>query len=154
MSLGFNVRVDEIITLLAVLFSITLAVVFIRVYGTKSVRTHQALTRLIILNTIFDALAITIWAVFPAVQWSIYRLGFTIVGTEAAIAAAAFAATLFGLHKKQKWAPFLAIAITSAQRAFATYVFFPSPAIAITLAWSLIIIYFAYKDTKIPNQNP
>jgi hypothetical protein len=54
------------------------------------------------------------------------------VGPEAALAAALFALTLFGLSKKQKWAPILAIVITVTQRVFATYVFFPSPAIAIT----------------------
>jgi hypothetical protein len=115
---------------------------------------HKILTRLIALNIVLDIIAIVIWAAFPAIQWSIYRLGFSIVGPEAALAAALFALTLFGLSKKQKWAPILAIAITVTQRVFATYVFFPSPAIAITLIWSLVIIYFAYKDIKTPNEHP
>lgn len=114
---------------------------------------HKILTGLIGLNIVFDLAAVAIWAAFPAIQWSIYRLGFIIVGAEAIIAATLFALTLFGLLKKQKWAPILAIAITVAQRVFATYVFFPSPAIAITLVWSLIIIYFAYIATK-TNQYP
>jgi len=109
---------------------------------------HKILTRLIALSIVFDIIAVAIWAVFPAVQWSIYRLGFFIVGAEAALAAALFALTLFGLRKKQKWAPVLAIAITVTQRVFGTYVFFPSPAIAATLIWSLIIVYFAYKTLK------
>ena len=112
---------------------------------------HRILASLVALNIIFDILAIAIWAIFPAIQWSIYRLGFLIVGTEAALAAALFAFALFGLRRKQKWAPILAIVITLAQRIFATYVFFPSPAIVITLIWSLIIIYFAYKEIKNPN---
>jgi hypothetical protein len=115
---------------------------------------HKILTRLIALNIVLDIIAIAIWAAFPAIQWSIYRLGFSIVGPEAALAAALFALTLSGLSKKQKWAPILAIAITVTQRVFATYVFFPSPAIAITLIWSLVIIYFAYKDIKTPNEHP
>lgn len=106
---------------------------------------HKTLTRLIALNIVFDIVAIAIWAAFPAVQWSIYQLGFAIVGAEAALAAALFAVVLFGLRKKRKWAPVLAIAITVAQRVFGTYVFFPSPAIAVTLIWSLVIVYFAYK---------
>jgi hypothetical protein len=110
---------------------------------------HKTLVRLVTLNIIFDVVAVAVWAVFPAVQWSIYRLGFSIVGTEAALAAAVFGLTLlFGLRKKQKWAPLLVIAVTVTQRVFATYVFFPSPAIALTLVWSLILIFFAYLDYR------
>jgi hypothetical protein len=114
-------------------------------------KTHKNFTLLVALNIVFDLIALAIWAVFPNLQWSIYRLGFSIVGTEAALAAALFALTLFGLHKKQKWAPILAIIITVNQRVFATYVFFPSPALMITLIWSLVIIYFACKEIKNPN---
>jgi|WetSurMetagenome_2_1015567.scaffolds.fasta_scaffold323860_1 hypothetical protein len=116
-------------------------------------KTHKILTRLVALNIVFDIIAIAIWAAFPNLQWSIYRLGFSIVGTEAALAAGLFTIVLFGLRKKLKWAPILAIVITLAQRIFATYVFFPSPAIAITLIWSLIIIYFGYKEIKTPNEH-
>jgi hypothetical protein len=112
---------------------------------------HKILTRLVGLNIVFDLIAIAIWAVFPNLQWTIYRLGFSIVGTEAALAAALFTLTLFGLRKKQKWAPILAIIITITQRVFATYVFFPSPALILTLIWSLLIIYFAYREMKNPN---
>jgi hypothetical protein len=112
---------------------------------------HKTLTRLIALNVVFDLAAIVIWGAFPRVQWSIYRLDFSIVGTEAAFAAGLFALTLFGLGKRQKWAPRLAIAITVVQRVFATYVFFPSPAIAITLIWSLVIVFFAYPEMRANN---
>ncbi len=114
-------------------------------------KTHKILSRLVGLNIVFDLIAIVIWAVFPNLQWTIYRLGFSIVGAEAALAAVLFALTLFGLRKKQKWAPILAIIITITQRVFATYVFFPSPALILTLIWSLVIIYFAYKEMKNPN---
>jgi uncharacterized membrane protein (DUF2068 family) len=109
---------------------------------------HKILTILIALNIILDVLAVAIWLGLPDTQWSIYRLGFPIVGAEAAIAAASFTLTLFGLLRKKKWAPYLAIVLTIIQRSFATYVFFPSGAIAVTLIWSLIIVYFAYNDIK------
>jgi hypothetical protein len=105
------------------------------------------LTRLVAANIILDFVAIAIWLI-PSTQWSIYRLGFTIVGAEAAVAAVLFAVTLFGLMKKKPWAPIFAILITVAQRVFATYVFYPSPAIFLTLIWSLMIIFFAYLTIK------
>jgi hypothetical protein len=110
----------------------------------KKTNPHKVLTAFIALNIVLDVLAIGIWTLFPATQWSIYQLGFTIVGAEAALAAMLFMLTFFGLIKKKKWAPFLAIALTIIQRSFAAYVFFPSTAIAVTSIWSLLIIYFAY----------
>jgi hypothetical protein len=107
---------------------------------------HKVLTALVALNIVLDVLAILIWAMFPATQWSIYQLGFTVVGAEAAVASALFALTLFGLIKRRKWAPYLAVALTIVQRSFATYVFFPSTAIPVNTIWSVLIIYFAYKD--------
>jgi hypothetical protein len=78
-----------------------------------------------------------------------YRLDSLIICSEAALAVVFFGATLFGLKRKQKWAPILAIAITGTQRVFAIYVFFPSIAIPIPLIWSLLIIYVAFKGIKI-----
>ena len=109
---------------------------------------HKVLTAFVALNIILDVFAIAVWVVFPATQWSIYQLGFTIVGAEAALAAALFALTLFGLIRKKRWAPYLAITLTIVQRSFATYVFFPSTAIAVTSIWSFLIIFFAYRDIK------
>ena len=114
----------------------------------RKINPHKVLTTFVALNIVLDVLAIAIWKVVPATQWSIYQFGFTIVGAEAALAAALFTLTLFGLMKKKKWAPFLAIALTIIQRSFATYVFFPSTAIPVTSIWSLLIIYFAYRDIK------
>ncbi len=113
-----------------------------------AVNPHKILTSLIAANIVLDIIAIVIWGGFPSTQWSIYRLGFSIVGPEAAIAAGVFGLILFGLIKNKKWAPVLAIVLTVTQRSFATYVFFPSLAIIATLIWSLIIIFFAYKDLK------
>lgn len=109
---------------------------------------HKMLTGLVAANIILDVVAILIWGLAPATQWSIYRLGFPIVGPEAGIAAVLFTVTLFGLLKMKSWAPKLAIAVTVFQRIFGTYVFFPSLAIFVTLAWSLIIIFIAYQTIK------
>jgi len=118
------------------------------VSGYTKTHPHKILTIFVALNIVLDIFAIAVWAAFPETQWSIYQLGFTIVGAEAALAAALFTLTFFGLIKKKKWAPYLAIALTIIQRSFATYVFFPSTAIAVTSIWSLLIIYFAYRDIK------
>lgn len=135
-------RLDEILVLSTVIVFIIIAVFLAHVFRAKP---HKILLRLVAANIVLDIIAIAIWA-FPATQWSIYRLGFQIVGAEAALAAALFVLTLFGLIKRKKWAPILAIGLTVTQRVFATYVFFPSSAIALTTIWSLLIIYFAYKE--------
>ncbi len=115
----------------------------------SSVNSHRILARLIAANIVLDIAAIAIWAALPANSWNgMYRLDSFIAGSEAALAAAFFAVTLFGLKRRKKWAPILAIAITVTQRVFAFYVFFPSIAIPIPIIWSLVIIYFAVKDIK------
>ena len=144
-------RLDQILILLSIIILALIAVFLARKYRAKP---HRMLTGLIGANIVLDIIAIAIW-IFPATQWSIYRLGFMVVGTEAGVAAALFALTLFGLTKRKKWALYLAIILTVTQRVFATYVFFPSPALALTLVWSLIIVFFAYTDiktSKIKNQ--
>jgi hypothetical protein len=116
---------------------------------TSSVNPHKTLTRLIAANIVLDIIAIVIWIALPVNTWNgMYRLDSLVAITEAASAAAFFALTLFGLKRRQKWAPILAIAITVTQRVFAVYVFFPSIAIPIPLIWSIVIIYFAFRDIK------
>ncbi len=110
---------------------------------------HRTLIQIVALNVAFDVIAIAVWAAIPATTTQL-SLGFTAVAGEAAIAAAIFTITLYGLVKRQKWAPPLAIAVTVLQRTFGTYVFFPSPGIALTAAWSILLIYFAYKTTLNP----
>lgn len=110
---------------------------------------HKTLTLLIAANILLDITAIAIWAALPANTWNgMYRLDSFIAGAEAALAAVFFTITLIGLKRRKKWAPFSAIIITIIQRVFAVYVFFPSIAIPIPLIWSIIIIYFAFKDIK------
>ncbi len=115
----------------------------------SSINSHKTLTILIAANIILDITAIAIWTALPANTWNgMYRLNTLIASSEAALAAVFFAITLFGLKRRKKWAPILAIAITITQRVFAVYVFFPSIAIPIPLIWSLVIIYFAFKDLR------
>ncbi len=145
-SKGKNVNSTDILYILAVvIFSILAAFIAHKFRA----RPHKILIRLIAANIVLDLLAIAIWAI-PQAQWNIYRLGVLIVGTEAAVAAGLFALALFGLIKRKKWAPPLAIALPLAQRIFGTYVFFPSTGIGLTTIWSLLIIYFAYKDANYP----
>jgi hypothetical protein len=115
----------------------------------SSTKPHKTLILLITANIVLDMTAIAIWAALPANTWNgMYRLNSLIASAEAALAAVFFAVTLFGLKRKKRWAPILAIAITVTQRVFAVYVFFPSIAIPIPLIWSLVIIYFAFKDIR------
>jgi hypothetical protein len=115
----------------------------------SSANPHKTLTHLIASNILLDITAILIWAALPANTWNgMYRIDSLVAGSEAALAAAFFVVTLFGLKRNKKWAPILAIAITVTQRVFAFYVFFPSIAIPLPLIWSLIIIYFAFKEIK------
>jgi hypothetical protein len=121
----------------------------------SSANPHKTLTRLITANIILDITAIAIWAALPANTWNgMYRLDSLIAGSEAALAAAFFAVTLCGLKRRQKWAPILAITLTVTQRVFAVYVFFPSIAIPIPLIWSIVIIYYAFKDIKTSKMPP
>lgn len=138
-------RLDEILLVLITIFFIILAVFLARKFGAKP---HKVLTRLVAANVVLDIGAAVIWVAFPATGWSVYRLGSLIAAAEASLAVVLFSLILFGLIKRKSWAPFLAIAITIAQRVFATYIFFPSPALGITLIWSLMIIYFAYKEIR------
>jgi hypothetical protein len=111
---------------------------------------HKKLTYLIAANIVLDVTAIAIWTALPVNMWNgMYRLDSLIACSEAALAIVFFIITLFGLKRRKKWAPILAIAITVTQRIFAVYVFFPSIAIPLPLIWSLVIIYFAFKEIKI-----
>jgi hypothetical protein len=114
---------------------------------------HKTLTTLVALNIVLDIAAIAIWTALPGAGGNLHYVGTSIASIEAAVAAAMFALTLFGLIKKQVWTPKMAIAVTVAQRAFATIVFFPSAGVIATLAWSIIIIYFAVKTIKSAKEN-
>ena len=109
---------------------------------------HKTLTRLVALNITFEIIAIAIWNLLPGSEGNLHYINKSVASIEAAIAAMLFTVTLFGLVKKQRWAPKTAIVITLIQRIFAMTVFFPSPGIVATLIWSIIIVYFAYKPIQ------
>jgi hypothetical protein len=134
-------RLDEILLVIITVLFIVIATYSVRKLGAKA---HKMLTRMVSANIG----AAAIWVAFPAAGWSVYRLGASIAAAEASMAVVLFALVLLGLIKRKSWAPILAIVLTIAQRAFATYIFFPSPALGITMIWSLMIIYFAYKEIR------
>lgn len=142
-------RLDEILQYVVVVIAIVIALYVVKKLSRNP---HRTLIRLVAANIVLDVVAIAIWGLFPATQWSIYNLDFLTVGIEATIASILFALTLFGLIKTKRWAPILAIIITVNQRVFTNYVFFLSIGNIITLTWSLLIIYFAYEDIKHPNK--
>jgi hypothetical protein len=138
-------RLDEILLVIITVLFIVIATYSVRKLGAKA---HKMLTRMVSANIVLDIGAAAIWVAFPAAGWSVYRLGASIAAAEASMAVVLFALVLLGLIKRKSWAPNLAIVLTIAQRAFATYIFFPSPALGITMIWSLMIIYFAYKEIR------
>ena len=138
-------RLDEILLVIITVLFIVILAYSVRKLGGKA---HKMLTRMVAANIVLDIGAAAIWVAFPSTGWSVYRLGSTIAAAEAILAVALFSLLLMGLIKRKSWAPFFVIALTIAQRVFATYLFFPSPALGITLIWSLMIIYFAYKEIR------
>jgi hypothetical protein len=96
----------------------------------------QNFNRLVAENIVLDIAAMVIW-LFPETHWSVYQLGYLAAIVEAEVTAAVFAIALYGFRKRKTWAPMLALAMTVIQRLFATYIFFPNPALALTLIWSL-----------------
>jgi hypothetical protein len=109
---------------------------------------HKTLMRLVVLNIVFDVIAVAMWVGFPEVGGNLHYVGTLAASVEAAIAAGLFAVALLGLARKQLWGLGLAIAVTMAQRIFAAFVFFPSLGIIITLIWSSLIVYFGYRTLE------
>jgi hypothetical protein len=144
---GLNLGIDELILLVMIITMAIVAAVLVYKYKRTP---KKILTRLVATNIVLDIVAIVMW-LFPETHWSVYRLGYVAAIVEAGLAAAIFAATLYGLKKQKTWAPKLAIATTIAQRIFATYIFFPSTALILTLIWSLTIIVFGYLTLKTQN---
>jgi hypothetical protein len=110
---------------------------------------YKMLTRLVGLNVIFDLIAIAIWFLVPSTQPSLL-LGVSIAYVDAAVAAALFAVAYFGIVKRQKWGSMLAIAVTVIQRVINFFQFYRI-AIVFTTIWSILIIYYAYRELKQPD---
>jgi hypothetical protein len=72
-----------------------------------------------------------------------------IVGTVIlAIVALAYAATLFGLFKKQTWAPLLIIVISVVNRVIGVFLYEFNEAFYIWLVWTIILVALAYLDFR------
>jgi uncharacterized membrane protein len=72
-----------------------------------------------------------------------------IVGTVIlAIVALVYAAALFGLFKKQTWAPLLIIVISIVNRVIAVFLYEFNEAFYVWLVWTIILIALAYLDLR------
>jgi hypothetical protein len=67
---------------------------------------------------------------------------------DVAVFAALFGIALYGVIKRLKWAPVLVIGLTLAQRVIGFYIFKLNVGVAVEIVWSLMIIYFAYREYK------
>jgi hypothetical protein len=70
------------------------------------------------------------------------------------VVAVVYIAALFGLLKKQKWAPLLVIAISVANRVIALFLYFISPAFAFWAVWTIILVVVAFLDHRKLSANP
>ncbi len=137
-------RLDEFI-LLVMVVGLAAVAAFLVYRNRRS--PQKILTRIVAANIILDVTAMVLW-LFPETQWSVYQLGYMAAITEAGIAAAVFAAAFYGLRRGKTWAPKTALVMTIVQRVFATYIFFPSPALLLTLVWSIMLAAFAALSIK------
>ena len=118
---------------------------------------HRIFTRLVWLNIALDVLSIPIWIALPLTQTSFS--GATLIVdpvlaiVDAILAAAVFALALFGIIKKKKWGTYLAVTATIAQRVTGLFIFAPNIFMAIEVIWSLLIIFFAYKELQKPESS-
>lgn len=113
---------------------------------------NRILTSLVWVNIALDVLSIPIWIALPLTQTSFSGAILTVdpifAIADAALAAAVFAFALFGIMKKQKWGAYLAFAATISQRVIGAFIFTPNVFMAVELAWSFLIILFAYKEIR------
>ena len=118
---------------------------------------HNVLKWLIALNIIGDLISIPFWLVLPTMantQGSTLTVDATIAIADAAVAAALFAIALYEIIKKQKWGSILAIILTVTQRVVGFFMFQLNVGVAVEVIWSLLIIYFAYKEITRPKTTP
>jgi hypothetical protein len=112
---------------------------------------HKTFVRLVGLNIAFDILSIPAWIAlsFTAspLSTSTLTVNTSIAIVDAAVAAAVFAMALFGILGRQKWAAYLAVAATVAQRVTGVFIFDLNVGMVVEVVWSLLIIYFAFKTT-------
>ena len=111
---------------------------------------HKMLIRLVGLNAFFDLISIPLWAILPllssAQPGSTLTVDTTFAVVDAAFAVAVFAIAVFGIMQKHKWGAALAVAGTIAQRIVGVFMFSLNVGMALEVVWSVLIIYFAYKE--------
>ncbi len=119
---------------------------------------HNILVLFVLVNIIGDIGNIILWYAIPDSQGSL--LGGYIAsaaGTEnallagsivLAVVAVVYIAALFGLLKKQLWAPPLVIAISIANRALALVLYEISFAFAFWAIWTVILVVLATLDYR------
>ncbi len=124
---------------------------------------HRILIRLVWLNIAFDVLSIPIWIALPLTQTSFSGSTLAVdpimAIADAGVAAAVFAVAFLGIMRKRKWGTLLAIAATVAQRIAGFFLFALNVGMAVEVVWSLLIVFFAYKEfqkprTVTPDQTP
>jgi hypothetical protein len=120
-------------------------------------RINTLLFILVLGNIVWDIANIALWIRVPSSQSSLQggpiaktfgSLDGLVIGTTVLSAISIIYATgLFGLHRRQKWAPALIIAVSIANRAFALLIFeFTSP---IFYVWTVILVSVAYLDYRL-----
>lgn len=127
--------------------------------------THKILMLFVIINIIGDIGNVAFWWASPSSRAASLNTGY--IGTSAGvdnaliagtiiliIVAVIYGASLFGLIKKMKWALFLIIAISVANRALALVLYFISPAFAFWAVWTVILVVLAYLDYLKMNIQP
>ncbi len=110
---------------------------------------RKTLIRLVGLNIALDAFSIPTWIAVLLTSTSTSPNTLTantnVAILDSAVAAAVFAVALFGVITTKKWGVYLAVAATVGQRVVGAFLFSLNGAMAIEVAWSLLIIYFAYR---------
>jgi hypothetical protein len=119
-------------------------------------RINTLLFILVLGNIVVDVANIAVWIGMPSSQASMLggpiaktfgSLVGLVIGTAIlSVVSITYATTLFGLSRRQKWAPLLIVAISIANRAIALVIFeFTSP---IFFAWTVILVAVAYIDYR------
>jgi hypothetical protein len=119
-------------------------------------RINTLLFILVLGNIVVDVGNIAVWIGMPSSQASMLggpiaktfgsSVGLAIGTAILSVVSIAYATTLFGLSRRQKWAPLLIVAISIANRALALVIFeFTSP---IFFVWTVILVAVAYVDYR------
>jgi hypothetical protein len=119
-------------------------------------RINTLLFILVLGNIVVDVANIGFWIGMPSSQASMLggpiaktfgSLVGLVIGTAILSAVSiTYVATLFGLYRRQKWAPLLIVAVSIANRALALVIFeFTTP---ILFVWTGILVVVAYIDYR------